>query len=130
MIWVLDGKGDLREARNRVSHADHWEIYHRAARERPDIVEAMYDAIRDIVTSGRYLDPDGRFPNSTWLGGEILKTWGRKAEWDAFCGSEHRSNALFGEIMWTVMFDDDHDWATTLTDKANEGREERVYWMI
>jgi hypothetical protein len=129
MIRVLDGKGNLKEATNRVSNAEHWDIYHRAVRDRPDMVEAMYDTIHVIVTSGRYLGSDGRFPNSTWLGSELLKTWGRKADWDAFCGSEHASNALFGEIMWTVMFDDDRDWATTLTDKANTNREERVYWL-
>jgi hypothetical protein len=27
------------------------------------------------------------------------------------------------------MFDDDRDWATTLTDKANAGREEPVDWL-
>lgn len=130
MLSVIDNRGHKRRVRNRVPNADHWEIYHRARRQRPDLVNMMYEAIREAVTSDRYLEESGSIPNSTWLGSEILRSWEHRSEWNSFCGNdENVSSVLFGEIMWTVMYDDERHWCTTKTTRANVDREERVYFL-
>ena len=128
MLHELGDQG-LTPVANRVPSARHWGIYRRAARDAPELLAAIYETIREIVTSERYMNPDGRFPNSSWLGSEVLRTWPRIAEWNAFCGDEVASSALFGEIMWTVMYDDERSWCTTKTTNADSDREERVYWI-
>ncbi len=130
-LSVFDGKsGEPRPVTNRVSNAPHWGIYHRACRERPDIVERMYQRIREAVTSDRYLEDNGSIPNSTWLGSEILRSWEYGSDWNSFCDDEDASSALFGQIMWTVMCDDERPWCTTKTTSANPNREERVYFLL
>ncbi|MGO8689066.1 MAG: hypothetical protein ACLQLG_05490 [Thermoguttaceae bacterium] len=89
----------------------------------------MYAIVNTIIQTGKYLDPDGQYPNSTWLGREILSSWNRAGDWNRYTsGDDATSSGLFGQIMWTVMFDQDDDWITTLTPNGNPGREERVYW--
>jgi hypothetical protein len=90
----------------------------------------MHQAIREAIASDRYLDEGGSIPNSTWLGSEILRTWQRRSEWNSFCGNnQDASSTLFGEIMWTVMYDDERNWCTMKTAKANSDRDERVYFL-
>jgi len=130
MLSVIDNRGNKRRVRNRVPNADYWEIYHSALRQREDLVNMMYEAIRETVTSDRYMEESGSIPNSTWLGSEILRTWERSSEWNSFCGDdENVSSPLFGQIMWTVMYDDPRHWCTTKTTRANVEREERVYFL-
>ena len=130
MIYVIGPKGDFKPANKRVPDRRHWNIYQRARREAPDLCQAMYDTISEMVESGRYFDSGKReFPNSTWLGKQILSTWQHKDRWDAYCGNQETSSALFGQIMWTRIWDDSRQWCTTITANANEGREERVYFL-
>jgi len=131
MIFVLDARGRFTQARRREPTAPHWNIYYRAQREAPDLVQAMRDTIMDAVQGRMYFDSEkNQFPNSTWIGSRILSSWERKSDWDDYCGDEQTSSALFGEIMWTCMWDDDARWCTTLTTNANEDREERVYFPL
>ena len=129
MIFIIDDRGNCKRATGKTSNTTHWGIYHRAQKEAPYLIEKMEDTIKDIVLK-RYFDPIKRtFPNSTWLGKEILSTWEHKENWNDFCKSEELSSALFGEIMWTCMFDDENEWCTLKTPNANIGREERVYFI-
>jgi len=131
MIYVLDGKGNLKRAGRREPTAPHWNIYFKAKQEVPHLYNAMRETIGVAVENLMFFDREkNRFPNSTWIGKEILSSWEHKTEWDKFCGNEEISSALFGEIMWTCMWDDSRDWCTTLTSNANEGREERVYFLV
>ena len=127
MISSMDSKGDVKPAPPRIPSGTHWNVYHRAMREVPDLCRAMYDTIAQTVQS-KFNAGTREFPNSTWLGKEILSSWSRKTEWDTYC-DEVTSGVLFGEIMWTYMWDDPNEWYTTLTPNANEGREERVYFV-
>ena len=130
MLSVIDNRGNKRRVRNRVSNADYWEIYHRARRQQPDLVNMMEEAISEAVRSDRYLEESGSIPNSTWIGSEILRSWEHRSEWNSFCcNDEKASSSLFGEIMWTVMYDDERHWCTTKTTRANVDREERVYFL-
>lgn len=130
MLYVLSNDGDLRLAANRVPSPEHWNVYRRVQNEHPDLVRDMYDTIADIVARREYMERDGRFPNSSWIGSQILPSWPRRDEWNNACAqSLDASNALFGQIMWTVMFDHASKWCTTVTPNANLDREERVYWL-
>jgi hypothetical protein len=131
-LSIFDDKsGRLKSVKNRVSNASYWGIYRRACCQRPEIVNMMEEAIREAVRSNRYLEEGGSIPNSTWLGSEILSYWEHSSEWNSFCGDdENVSSALFGQIMWTVMYDDERHWCTTKTTRANMDREERVYWLL
>lgn len=130
MLYVLTRNGDLRPATNRLPSAEHWNVYRRALKEHPDIVREMYNTIVDVVSRREYLESDGRFPNSTWIGSQILVSWPRLVDWNNCCAHNlETSNALFGQIMWTVMFDHPMKWCTTVTPNANIDREERVYWL-
>jgi hypothetical protein len=129
MLRVVDSNGGFREAQNRVGSADYWQIYHRARKKRPDLVEAMYSTIQDIVNSEQFMDSNQRFPKSSWLGSKILKDWSQKSEWEDYCGDLAVSGSLFGQIMWTVMFDHKKTWCTTTTPNTNSNREDRVYWL-
>jgi len=130
MLSIVDNCGRKRPAKNRVSNAPYWGIYRRGLHERPALIEMMREAIRDAVTSDRYLEESGSIPNSTWLGSEILRSWEHTAEWNSFCGNDQDvSSSLFGEIMWTVMFEDERHWCTMKTTRANPDREERVYFL-
>jgi len=129
MLYVLDGKGGFTSAQHRIPRALHCNLYRKAVATEPQLVADMYATINGIVGAGKYLDPDGQYPNSTWLGKEILATWSRAGDWNRYtAGDEAASSGLFGQIMWTVMFDQTDDWGTTLTPNGNPGREERVYW--
>jgi hypothetical protein len=107
------------------------ELYHRLVRRRPDLLAGMYTLIEAEIGGGRFDDPKGEFPNSSWLGQQIIDSFTRIDEWMEFCGqSRDWSRGLFGVVMWTVMYDDTaHDWQTLLTENANPGREERVYFL-
>ena len=130
MIYILDQWGNLKKASRRESKAGHWEIFRRARREAPALCDAMYRTIAEAIESQEFFDSEKRqMPNSTWVGKRILTSWKHKEEWDRFCGDEDASSALFGEIMWTYMWDDEREWYTTKTSKTNEGREERVYFL-
>lgn len=129
MLFVL-GTGGLHRASSRTSQGRHWGIYHRAVKEVPGLLEAMRATITSLLDSDRYLDSDGRFPNSSWLGSEILGTWDRREEWDCFCGTGEASSTLFGQIMWTAVYDHDRSWCTTKTSSSDCGKEERVYWLM
>ena len=130
MLSVIDNRGHKRRVRNRVPNADYWEIYRGAIRQQPYLVNMMEEAISEAVRSDRYLEEGGSIPNSTWLGSEILRSWEHSSEWNSFCGNdENVSSSLFGEIMWTVMYDDERHWCTTKTTRANVDREERVYFL-
>jgi hypothetical protein len=127
MLYVLDDKGGL--TRHRVPSASHWDLYRNALTNEPRLVAEMYSSILDIVKGGKYLDPNGQYPNSTWLGRDVLSSWIHAADWNRYTGNDDAtSSGLFGQIMWTVMFDQSDDWVTTLTPNGNPGREERVYW--
>lgn len=129
MIFVLNEQ--LKPAKHRVPDAEHFNLYRKASRDAPGLVEKMYAQIKEMVTADQYLDPDGRFPNSTWLGSQLLNTWEHTDEWNEFTGGdEGLSSSLFGQIMWTVMFDDERRWCTTKTSNANVDREQRVYWLL
>lgn len=128
MLYVCGS--DITPVPNRVPAAPHWGIYRRVLRESPALLAAMYERIREIVTSGRYIDPEGRFPNSSWLGSEVLGNFAQIDEWNAACGDRASSSALFGQIMWTVLYDDADDWCTTTTTAVESDREERVYWRL
>jgi hypothetical protein len=128
MLYVCGA--DITPVANRVPTAPHWGIYRRVLRESPALVTAMYEQISQMVSSRRYIDPDGRFPNSSWLGSEILGDFPLIAEWNAACGDRASSSALFGQIMWTVLYDDADDWCTTTTATSENDREERVYWRL
>jgi hypothetical protein len=131
MLYVFDDKVlKPKSVPNRIPSAQHWGVYRRVEREAPDLLRAMYVTISEIVTSEQYMNPDGRFPNSSWIGSKVLPTWPRISQWNAVCGDEVASSALFGEIMWTVMYDDDRPWCTTKTTHAGADREERVYWIL
>ena len=128
MLHVLTNNGMLRETPNRVSSATHWDIYRRAEREEPDVLRAMYDTVCDIVSRRELMQTDGRFPNSSWIGSQVLANWPRQNEWNTLTtNNSDTSNALFGQIMWTVMLDHELYWVTAVT--PNEAREERVYWL-
>lgn len=130
MFYVLGNNGDLNLVADRVSNADHSAIYRNAQRDHPDVVRDMYDTIADIVTRREFMQDDGKFPNSTWIGERILRSWARQDEWNAATANgRNLSNSLFGQIMWTVMFNHDLHWITTVTPNANAGRDERVYWV-
>jgi len=125
----MNSNGDIRPAKNRTSNADHWNIYRHAQDKHTAIVAAMYVTISDVVNRSEYLQEDGQFPNSSWIGSRILATWPHQNEWNNACsGDLNASNALFGQIMWTVMFDHPSTWCTTVTPNASVDREERVYW--
>jgi hypothetical protein len=129
VLYTFDPKGNLKRVTDCVSNAPHWSIYHRACRESPGLVQAMKQTITDEINSGRFLDTAQRFPNSSWLGREILQTWSHIDEWNEFChGDWDASGALFGEIMWVVFCEASDEWCTTLTSNADPTREERVYW--
>ena len=127
MIFFMDSRGGVRPATQREPSGTHWNVYHQAMGDMPDLCQAMYDTIADTVQS-RFNEGTREFPNSSWLGREILSSWDRKTEWDVYC-NEGTSGVLFGEIMWTYMWDDPNEWCTTITRNANEGREERVYFL-
>jgi hypothetical protein len=127
MLYVFP---NLTPARNRVPRAGHWAFYRHAATTRPSLIADVYNAIELLVQS----NPGtlSRFPNSTWFGHSLLnedQPWA--ADWDELTNNElDKSSSLFGQVMWTVMFDRPTDWATTLTSNANPGMEERVYWPL
>lgn len=127
MVYFMDSKGDVKPATQRIPSGTHWNVYHQAMRDVPDLCRAMYDTIAATVQN-KFNTGTREFPNSTWLGKEILSSWSRKTEWDAYC-DEVTSGVLFGEIMWTYMWDDSQEWCTTVTQNANKGREERVYFL-
>ena len=127
MINCMDSKGNLTRASQRIPSGSHWEVYRQAWRDVPDLCRALYNTIDEAVQS-KVNAGTREFPNSTWLGRQILKSWARKDEWDAHY-DERTSGVLFGEIMWTVMWDDPHAWCTTKTPNANEASEERVYFL-
>lgn len=130
MLSIVDDSARKRPVKNRIPNAPHLGIYRRALHERPELVEMMREAIMDAITSDRYLEESGSIPNSTWLGSEILRSWEHRSEWNTFCGNDEEvSSALLGEIMWTVMFDDERHWCTVKTNRANPDREERVYFL-
>ena len=92
----------------------------------PKLCQALYDTIAKTVQSE--FNAGTREFNSSWLGKKILSSWYWKADWDAKF-DKATSSSLFGQIMWTYMWDDLHDWCTTTTQNANEGKEERVYFL-
>lgn len=130
MLYILsNNSGEVARAERREPRYGYWAIYRRAKREYPELVEEMYETIRQVVASEQYMDSNKRFPNSTWMGSQILRSWRHKDEWNTFCKNDRISGALFGEIMWTVMFDDERDWCTTRSPTTDPEREERVYWL-
>ena len=129
MPYDIDQAGRPNRVTNCVSNAPHWEIYHRACREAPGLVQAMMQTIADQINSDRFSDTDQRFPNSSWLGSEILGNWSHRDEWNDFCREDlAASGSLFGEIMWVVLCEANDEWYTTRTANADPTREERVYW--
>ena len=127
MIYLVDSKGNLEQAKQREPSASHWDIYRRAYSTEPKLCQALYDIIAKTVQS-EFNAGTKEFPNSSWLGSRILSSWNRKADWDAKF-DKATSGPLFGQIMWTYMWDDPHDWCTITTQNANEGKEERVYFL-
>jgi len=130
MLYVLGNNGELKPVKDRDSNADHWAVYRNAQRDYPDVVREMYDTIAGVVTRRDFLQDDGKFPNSTWIGEQILRSWDHQPEWNvATANNRDLSNSLFGQIMWTVMCDHEVRWITTVTPNGNAGRDERVYWV-
>jgi len=128
MLHVLDSSGRITPARHQVPRALHWNLYRTGVARTPQLVTDMYGTVQGIVQGGKYLDDTGRYRNSTWVGKEILSSWSRAGDLNHYTADEATSSALFGQIMWTVMYDQSDDWITTLTPNGNPGREERVNW--
>jgi hypothetical protein len=120
MLRDLDGRKEVR-----VPSTEWFNLYRRAAREVPHLVEAMYAEVDSAVQR----QGDARRFNSTQLGGSILPRWSRKEEWDGHFGDESVSGALFGQIMWTYFFDDPRDWHWVKTARSITAPEEREYFL-
>ena len=61
MISFMDSKGDVKPAPPRIPSGTHWNVYHRAMREVPDLCRAMYDTIAQTVQS-KFNAGDKRIP--------------------------------------------------------------------
>jgi hypothetical protein len=132
-LYELDRKGNLNRATHRVPEKEHFDLYRRTLREAPELVDGMAIAITEVVDQRLHMDAPGRYESSTRLGRKILEHWPLRNQWNNLTGGEHSpvSSSLFGQIMWTVMFDREGEgWATTITADGQEEREERAYWKI
>jgi len=106
----------IEGARNRVSPADHWDLYRQAEQQHPDLLADLTAAIRNHVAPLQEV-------NSTTAGAAILSGWGRRDEWSRTFGS--RSSQLFGMVLWAAMFDDAATWRQSFEDIG--GAQARVY---
>lgn len=122
MLKDLDG----RHEKVRVPNSEWFNLYRKAKREVPDVVDAMYALIAEHVR----LCPAETHFNSTQLGGLILNSeWSHKSQWnDRYGGATTVSSGLFGQIMWTFFFDDSKLWTWTKTGNNIDEDQEREYF--
>jgi hypothetical protein len=103
-------------ARNRVSQANHWNLYREAEQQHPDLLADLTAAIRNHVAPLREI-------NSTAAGAAILSAWPRRNDWNTAFGS--RSSQLFGMVLWVTLFDDAATWKQSFENVG--GSQVRIY---
>lgn len=123
MLRDLDGHRE----KLRIPDSEWFNLYRRAVREVPDVVDAMYAQIAEHVRN----NPAETHFNSTRLGAMILNSeWSHKDVWnDRYGGRTTVSSGLFGQIMWTFFFDDPRLWTWTKTGKNIHDDQEREYFF-
>jgi hypothetical protein len=106
----------------RTSDKDHWRIYHDALRGHAHLVDALYKTIQ-----GKAAHMDAVI-NSSQLGAEILPTWNEKETLLKAYPNVEDSNGLFGQILWTVLFDDLRRWI--VVNAKGKGNLGKIYFQI